>query len=223
MAELLTLRLTQLLLTDEAEAWQGLGFEFIGATVAVGELEIHLDPNALKPEWAFFDPDAVDVGAEFGESLVDGIPTRRSPRCETHRVGHANGIVGVDHLVVTTPDGPRTADALAHLGLELRRRRPTTMAGVEMEQWFYRPGTIIEVVAPREAVGEGSSAIWGITFVTADLDATARRLGSLLSAPRPAVQRGRHIASVRREAGLRTRVAIMDAHRRVDPPGHVEA
>lgn len=217
MAEQLTLRLSELQLPDEPEAWQRLGFVVDGDVVEVGGLSLHLDPAGPTPGWTFTRTGSAGRQPSPVDQSTDGIPTTvvDSPSDVPGHVGpvqHPNGIVGVDHVVVTTPDGPRTAEALAVLGLELRRRRPTTMAGVEMEQWFYRPGTIVEVVAPAEPAGEGPAAIWGVTFVAADLDTTVASLGPLVSPPRPAVQPGRRIASMRRQTGLGTRVAVMDAH-----------
>lgn len=216
MAVQLTLCLSGLRIPDEPEAWKRLGFVVSGDIFEVGGLTLRLDPTEDTPAWSFSLTGGGQAPSET-ELEVDGIPTRVDAIARpdpSARPGspHPNGIVGVDHVVVTTPDGPRTAEALASFGLELRRRRPTSMGGVEMEQWFYRPGTIVEVVAPAEPAGEGPARVWGITFVSDDLDTTARRLGPLLSAPRPAVQQGRQIASVRRDAGLRTRVAVMDSH-----------
>ncbi len=218
MAELLTLRLSELRLPDEPEAWKRLGFVVSGDTFDAGGLVVRLDPTDDTPAWTFTRVDDESGSAGTVELDVDGIPTLIESRAAPNRAGestdpHPNGIVGVDHVVLTTPDGARTAAALAALGLELRRRRPTTMGGIEMEQWFYRPGTIVEVASPAAPHGDGPARIWGVTLVASDLPATVRHLGPLLSTPRAAVQQGRQIASVRREAGLRTRVAVMDAHR----------
>jgi hypothetical protein len=49
--------------------------------------------------------------------------------------------------------------------------------------------------------------------VAGDLAAAAASFGATLSAPRPAVQAGREIAVVAREAGLGVRVALMTPRR----------
>jgi hypothetical protein len=65
-------------------------------------------------------------------------------------------------------------------------------------------------VGPVEPDGDGPAAFWGLTLVSADLDATRAALGDeLIGAPRDAVQAGRRIATVRRSAGLGTAVAVM--------------
>lgn len=56
---------------------------------------------------------------------------------------------------------------------------------------------------------EGPARLWGIAFLVEDLDASARALGPLLGRPREAVQPGRLIASLRREAGLGPAIAFM--------------
>lgn len=50
---------------------------------------------------------------------------------------------------------------------------------------------------------------YGLAFLVDDLDATARTLGPLLGEARDAVQPGRRIATVRREARLGLPVAFM--------------
>jgi hypothetical protein len=55
----------------------------------------------------------------------------------------------------------------------------------------------------------GPARLWGISFLVPDLDATAAALGDLLGTPRDAVQPGRRIATLRREANLGPAVAFM--------------
>ena len=136
-------------------------------------------------------------------------PTRPSP----HADAHPNGITDVDHVVVMSPDGERTVDAFAAAGLELRRRRDTSMGGAPWVQWFFRPGsTIVELAAPLEPTGDGPATLWGVTFVSDDLDGSVSSMGPHISEIRPAVQPGRRIASVRRSAGISTQIAVMDPH-----------
>lgn len=89
------------------------------------------------------------------------------------------------------------------LALELRRIR---QAG-NRRHGFRRLGpAIMELVEAPEAAAPG---FWGLTIVVSDLDELARehtQIGEL----RPAVQPGRHIATVDAAAGLSTRLALMD-------------
>ena len=68
---------------------------------------------------------------------------------------------------------------------------------------------LLEVVGPKEPDGDGPASFWGLVLVVDDIDAAAERLGALLGTPRDAVHEGRRIATVRREAGLGTAVALM--------------
>jgi hypothetical protein len=149
-------------------------------------------------------------GLARGGGMLDGLATEASDAPEREPApasAHELGVAGVDHVVVATPDLERTFAALDAAGLELRRVRE---AGPEARQGFYRLGPcILEVVGPREANGDGPASFWGLVLVVEDLDAAAARLGPLLGAPRDAVQEGRRIATVRREAGLGTAVALM--------------
>ena len=135
-------------------------------------------------------------------TVVSGAPPRDPAPAQP------NGVIGVDHVVVTTPDFARTTAALAAAGFELRRTRTV---GDQAQQGFYVIGdALLEVVGPTAPDGDGPATFWGVTLVSADLDATCAALGeALVSAPRDAVQPGRRIATLRRAAGLGTAVAVM--------------
>ena len=151
--------------------------------------------------------DGVDSGGG-----IDGLATHRAtgaalPAAPTRPGGaHPNGVVGIDHVVVTSPDTARTIDSLQAVGLEPRRTRDHGA----MRQTFFRLGPVIlELVGPPAPDGDGPARFWGIAFTVADLGATARFLGDRLGRVKDAVQPGRRIASLRREAGLALPVAFM--------------
>ncbi|HEU4657069.1 MAG TPA: VOC family protein [Capillimicrobium sp.] len=115
--------------------------------------------------------------------------------------------MAIDHVVVRTPDLPRTLAALEAIGLDLRRVREV---GGDLRQAFYVVGgAVLEVVGPERPAGTGPARFWGLVAAVADLDAACARLGELVEPPRDAVQPGRRIAVVRREAGLGTAFALM--------------
>ena len=150
--------------------------------------------------------DGIDSGGG-----IDGLATHRAagvnpaaPARPADR--HPNGVVAIDHVVVTSPDPVRTINALQVVGLEPRRTRDHGA----MRQTFFRLGPVIlELVGPPAPDGDGPARFWGIAFTVADLDVTARFLGDHLGRVKNAVQPGRRIASLRQEAGLALPVAFM--------------
>jgi hypothetical protein len=117
---------------------------------------------------------------------------------------HPNRALGIDHVVIATPAFDRTAAALDAAGLGLRRVR---QAG-DRRQGFRRLGpAIMEIVEAPEAE---AAHFWGLTIIVADLELAAAHAHGHLSPTRPAAQPGRQIATVGREAGLSTRLALMD-------------
>lgn len=141
---------------------------------------------------------------------IDGLATHRAPEPVPPPPApgaHRNGVTAIDHVVVTSPDGGRTTAALEAAGLEPRRTRTHG----SRRQTFFRLGPVIlELVAPCEPDGSGEPArFWGIAFTVDDLDATAALLGDRIGSIKDAVQPGRRIASLRREAGLSVPIAFM--------------
>jgi hypothetical protein len=73
---------------------------------------------------------------------------------------------------------------------------------------------ILEVVQAPEGTRiaedpSGPARLWGISFLVEDLEHTASTLGGLLGEPRAAVQPGRRIATLRKDAGLGPAIAFM--------------
>ena len=178
-------------LPGEPAAWTRLGF---APGVPIGDVRI--EPGAAHLEVGV---EGLAMERPDGLSLVavadGGAPGHGA---------HPNGALVVDHVVALTDDMARTLSALEEAGLDLRRMREPPEAPVR--QAFINLRTLIlEVV---EVEGD-APALWGVTVVVADLDRCARDLGPLLGEPRPAVQPGRRIATVSREAGLPTALALM--------------
>ena len=112
----------------------------------------------------------------------------------------------IDHVVVMTDSLERTSGALSDTALLERRRIREVGDGVR--QAFHRSGeVIIEVVQTPTAK---HASLWGFVLVADAFDEVVTRLGkSVVTAPKPAVQAGRRIATVRREVGLGVNVALM--------------
>ena len=126
-----------------------------------------------------------------------------------------NGAFELDHVVLMTAALERSSDAVeAALGLPCKRIRETET----VRQAFHRfadetdaRGCIIEIVeSPRVEC----TSLFGLVVNVADLDAVCERWGSdVIGTPKPAVQPGRRIATVRSTVGLGVAVALMTPDR----------
>ena len=196
---------------DPPEAWEAAGFALDGATCRVGSIELRLEGEEAGRGLAGW----TLRGARSDQ--LDGLRTRVVAAADPPpaAAAHPNGVTRIDHVVVFTPDRARTVHALEQAGLELRRLRdePTPAGGGP--QAFFRLGEaileVIEAPGEREVPPDTPARLWGLAFLTESLDRTKRLLGPRLSEPRPAVQPGRRIAALRRDAGLSFGCAFMSA------------
>jgi hypothetical protein len=116
--------------------------------------------------------------------------------------------VAIDHVVLNTDDLARTSEAVeATLGAPLRRVRH---AGRGVSQGFHVvDNTVIEVVSGPH-ISHAGARLWGFVVVVDDISDFAASMGpDVMSVPKPAVQTGRFISSVRAETGLGVPVAFM--------------
>ena len=199
----------ELTLGDAPEAWRSVGFEVVGDAFMLGSVRLRLSGEG----GGILACSVRDVSAERPDGLPMPISTAppRAPRTDPH----PNGTVGLDHLVAFSPSLDRTVPALEATGLDLRRLREEPTPGGAPRQAFFRLGEVIlELVEtpPRsreERDPDAPSRFWGLALGVDDLDRCAAFLGERLGQPRAAVQPGRRIATLRREAGLGTAVAVM--------------
>lgn len=154
---------------------------------------------------------------ELASDELDGLPTVRSntPRSPL-AAEHPNGVAAIDHLVAMTPDLDRTVRLMRAAGLQLRRvREQPTPAGAPRQAFFRLGEEILEVVQePPEAIErrggiDRPAQLWGLALASADFDRTLAVFGEHAGTPRPAVQPGRYIVTLRRSAGLTLPVAVM--------------
>jgi hypothetical protein len=186
-------RVAALRIGGEPERWTELGFAVDGGGIAtVGGVRLELAPAAPRgaiASWA--------LEGERVPASVDGLPTEPAARAGT-AAAHPNGALAIDHVVVVTPSLERTTAAFAEIGVDRRRVRD---AGEGVRQGFFLLGDLlVEVVDGTRLDADQPSRFWGLTVVVTDLDATAALLGERLGSVRDAVQPGRRIATVRREA-----------------------
>jgi hypothetical protein len=199
----------ELFIAAAPEAWVAAGFEVQDSLCEVGTVRLRFEGEGAGrgiTRWSVRDAGSLDL---------DGLPTIASDQPAAGGRPHPNGVLSIDHLVVISPDLDRTAAVLRDAGFDLRRTREGETPGGSRRQAFFRMGELIlEVVEAPEgtriaADREGPARLWGISFLVEEIEATAAFLGELLSAPREAVQPGRRIATLRKEAGLGPAIAFM--------------
>lgn len=204
-------RVEWLTLAGDPDTWRSLGF------VVTDDGHLPLYGTSLRIVAA--DADAATTGitgwtlsgvAEGSvPATIDGLPTTVAAASTPTFADHPITAIGLDHVVVLTPDLERTSSAIAEAtGCELKRIREVGT----MRQGFHRIGSgglIVELVE-RPDVPDGPATFWGLVVNVDDLDAACERIGTeRISAPKDAVQPGRRIATVRNDVGLGLPVAFM--------------
>lgn len=194
---------------DPPEAWREVGFTLDPATdtVVIGSVRLRLvgsDGERGMHGWAL-------RGIAADTSDVDGIPTLASTRAAPEPQTHPCGALNIDHVVLLTGDGERTATAFSAVsGMEVRRIREADIGGQPMSQRFFRLGEVVlEIVSPGGADAAPAS-FYGLGITVADLDALPARYGDALGAVRPAVQPGRRVAVLKhRRVGMSVPLIFM--------------
>jgi hypothetical protein len=206
-------RLVALELRADPDAWRAVGFT-VDARCRIGTTDLVLSGgDGGFAGWTI-------ASAIPGEDGLDGVATRVAAENAPVPEGiatHANGVTAIDHVVLATPDTARTFETLEAAGFALRRVRDAGTPEHPLRQGFFLfADTLLEVVGPPEpapGTADVAATLWGITLVAADLTVAGASFGETLGAPRAAVQAGREIAVVAREAGLGVRVALMTPRR----------
>lgn len=149
---------------------------------------------------------------------LDGLSTDRSTQTVRGEAEpHPNGIGSIDHIVAISADLDRSIERLEAAGLDLRRiRELPTPAGAPRQAFFRLGQEILEVVQEPEGIVRERGAsrglrFWGLALAVSDLQRTIAGLGQRVGPIKPAVQPGRQIATLRREAGLAIPIALISA------------
>jgi hypothetical protein len=201
-------RISELVIGGSRANWAQVGINFSQDGVfAIGELVLRLNESLLPGlhSWALS-----NINSTI--SSIDGIPTTevlvatRPAQIESREF--VLQPLGIDHVVVNTPDLERTSRALHEAtGAELKRIRD---AGNGMRQGFHRLGDVIVEIVSTPAMPVGTASLWGFVVNVADVYDVAAYLGpDVLSPPKPAVQKNRLIATFRGAVGLGVPVALM--------------
>lgn len=203
----MTVTVDEIVVADPPEAWAAAGFSVSDGLCRVGGVGIRLvgrEHGAGITGWSL---GGVDV------DNLDGIPTAASEAVHAAPAEHANGVTGIDHIVLFSPDLDRTVTALGAIGLPPRRERLGELGGRPIRQIFFRFGAvIIEAVGSPDTVGQGPSTLWGITYTVTDIDETAAFFDGRTTRVKDAVQPGRRITTVHhQEFGMSVRTAMLSA------------
>ena len=202
----MTVTVDEFQIADPGDAWETAGFTVDPDGVCrIGDVRVRLLGNSSGTGILGWTLRGVPDGA------VDGIPTVRSDSDPATPAVHANGVTSIDHVVLLSPNLARTVASLTAVGLQPRRERDAELGGQPMRQIFFRLGSVIlEVVGAPDAANDGPSSLWGITYVVADIDATASFFGDRTLAVKDAVQPGRRITTLRhRDLGMSVRTAMI--------------
>ena len=201
-------RISELVVGGEAQNWALIGITFdLDHCAVLGDVVLRLDSSQAPGlhSWVLH-------GAEEDATNIDGVAT-------SHAIGDFQiaasvqadfdlGVIGVDHVVINTPDLMRTSDALtAATGAPLKRVRD---AGNNVQQGFHRLGSVVVEIVTAPSMHPGPASLWGFVLNVKDIYAVANHVGpDVLSIPKPAVQAGKLIATFRSSLGLGVPVALM--------------
>ena len=103
------MRLAELSIADPPERWEALGFAVEGRVCELGGVSVRLGGEGSGiTSWAI---DGIDPGIRE----IDGLPTTPVPAAAApSRRAHPGGAIGIDHVVIATPDFDRTEQVLEH-------------------------------------------------------------------------------------------------------------
>ena len=210
-------QLLQLTIGGEATAWSSAGFDVMelpsGESVCqLGSVQLLFDPTGGV---------GISGAAVHGMSgIVDTLDFGEITNFTSSDINiypppvHSNGVMRIDHLVVTTTDCDRTTRAFESTGIHSRKVRTFGDHEAKMRQTFFWLGDVIlELIGPDQSEAHGLPMFWGLALISDDLQATADYLGEKCTSVKPAVQTGRKITTIKtREIGITTSLAVMSPH-----------
>ena len=209
-----SVHLSELAVGDRPESWKRAGFSVgLSDSVQFGDLSINLTGLGTRgiTSWSF-DP-------EVSMSNICDIPVANTRGVASFAMRpedyvHANGVHSIDHIVVKCGDVAHAESQFNSIGMSPNRKVTNQSKG--MHYLFYKTGsTIIEVVCPIFKNSE-RGFIWGITFVTPDIDATYDYLKPLVKTPWNAVQPGRRIMTLNTEhLDISVKMAFISPHKKL--------
>ncbi|MBO0731035.1 MAG: hypothetical protein J2P57_17395 [Acidimicrobiaceae bacterium] len=193
-----------LVVADPPAVWEDLGF-----VVEDGQSWVSGVAHRLGT-----DGEGVVAWTLRGADALAELPVADEPAPDVRPTpAHPNGVVALDHVVVSAPDLDRTIEAFEEAGVSMRRLRDAGTPERPLTQAFFKmEDIIVEVVGLPARKSDEPAAFAGLAFTVADLEATRALLGDRLRPAKAAVQRGRRIATLDRAAGSSVPIAFMSAN-----------
>ena len=196
----------EFVLALDPQPWRAVGFNVdANDTMQLGGIRLRFTGIGADPGIASW---VLAHAPDLSVVAIDGLQTAHGePADSAEPSGQPNGVRGIDHVVVYTPDLEQTCDAIAAVtDAPLKRIREVG----QLRQGFHRLGELIVEVVTFPGVPVEHATFWGLALNVADIDALYATYGeAVLSRPKDAVQSGRRIASFRDAAGLGLPVAVM--------------
>lgn len=190
---------------DDPDLWASLGFAVEGDRCRMKSIDVVLtgagSGNGIHG-WAWRD----SAGPR-----IEGIPSHSVAGApEPSATIHPNSSVGLFYVVLMAPSWDAAANALADVGVDPGDARPMGDPERPTLRSLAAAGDVeIEVIGPPEHDPNRRWNLWGSIVEVADVDATAGHLGDRLRPMKPAMQRGRRIATLDRGAGSSVALAFM--------------
>jgi hypothetical protein len=192
----MSVTIDEILVGDEPAAWAGAGFTVDDdGTCRIGHVRVRLvgrDGGKRILGWSLRDA----PGARLADGRLDGLATTASTAPPAEPAEHANGATYIDHVVLLSPNLPRTVEALGSIGVTPRGERETATYGAPMRQIFFRLGEVILELIGGPEPGEGDPGFFGLAITVHDLDAVGALLGDHRGQSKETVQEGRRIATL---------------------------
>ena len=201
-------RVCELVIGGAPTGWEAIGIHFSNENrCLLADVSLRID-STLAPGLHAWSISEIDASTTQIDGITTSLATNVTAPQATPNSGFSLYVVGVDHVVINTPNLQRTSDALAQLtGAPLKRTRD---AGNGVTQGFHKLGSVVVELVTMPSMPEGPASLWGFVLNVQDLDGIAAHLGpDVLSPPKPAVQPGRRIATFRGAAALGVPVALM--------------
>ncbi len=212
--------ISTLLIGDDAASWRLAGFSIEKDNeLTFGKLKIKfLGKSNLRGCLGW------ELGGERSNEGPVRVEVNQAVSSAGNNISHPNGVSSIDHIVMKVNSSAHAEEALGALGIN--KIRETINTEKKISYSFYRPGgLILEVVAAipsadgltNETEKPGSDGlytnIWGITFVTRDIDHTHQYLKEITKPSWPAVQKNRRITTLDSKGiDISLRVAFITPH-----------